>query len=394
MKQRMLNTFTRKFKIKVLAKICTEIGYFILNIYYLIVSVFLKKKSGILIDDTTVQRAKNIVSSTREKPNMDCGIINFDEEDMVDLSIIIPAYNVEKYIRNCLQSVLKQKTKYHYEVIVVNDGATDNTDALINEIKNEKVNYIIQKNQGLSGARNTGLNVAKGKYVTFVDSDDVLEEDSIESMMDAITEKDADVVVGSHYTFCEDSNVKQYHINTPRIIENNSSEAVKNPGYAWGKIYKRTLFEKIRFPMDAWYEDTLICSLVYRMCKKMVIIDDVVYGYRINPKGISQTARSSVKALDHYWVMEDVLKKAEKIGLKNDSVLYDIVFNHMSTFLFRRTSLLPDEIVKSVFVLACDMLNKIRPEGYQVQGKKMRRDLEEAFQTGNYKLWRVASFLI
>lgn len=228
----------------------------------------------------------------------------------------------------------------------------------------------------------------------FVDSDDVICDGAVEIMMKTILENDADVVVGSFYMFSTESKTRQDCVLKKEIIDNDVKRAVRNPGYPWGKIFKRSLFEKIRFPVGAWYEDTLISSIIYRMCKKMVVLDNIVCGYRINLNGTSQTSRLSPKSLDHYWVMEDIIEKTKENHLENDDIFYEIVFNHMSTFLYRRLSLMDDEVMQSAFVLACDMLNGIRPQGYLVEGNKMKKDLEQAFRTGNYKLWKLAAFLI
>lgn len=228
----------------------------------------------------------------------------------------------------------------------------------------------------------------------FVDSDDILTPKAIENMLDSIYENNADAVVGSYYMFDDKSGKSQSCINVPQIIVDDAKKAVQNPGYAWGKVYKRELFKKNRFPVGVWYEDTMICSIIYRLCKKIVVLDDVVCGYRINPNGISRTARSSPKSMNHYWVMEDVLDKAKDNELENDSVFYEIAFSHMSTFLYRRVSLMDDEIIRSIFIMACDLLKQIRPSGYEIQGGRIRKDLERAFKTENYKLWKLASFLI
>lgn len=395
MKQRMYNTFLRKLNNKVIANLFTEIGYTILKIYYYITSIFIKiRKKCIPISYNNVLNARKIISGVRPKPDMTYKANNQPIDPSVQLSVIIPAYNVEEYINECLSTVLNQKTKYSYEVIVINDGSTDDTESKIKEFNDKRITYINQKNGGLSEARNVGLDTAKGKYVLFLDSDDVMCKGAIEIMMDSICENDADIVVGSFYMFSKEFDTKQDCIIQNQIIVGDASQTVKKPGYAWGKVYKRSLFEKVRFPVGAWYEDTLISSVIYRMCKKMVTLDKIVCGYRINPKGISQTARLTPKSLDHYWVMEDVMDKVEENNLKNDEVFYDIVFNHMSTFLYRRLSLMDEEVIKSAFILACDMLNKIRLPEYMVHGSKMKRDLEEAFKTGNYDLWKLAAFLI
>lgn len=392
MKQRMYNTFYRKISNKFIAGLLTSIGYFILKIYYYAASIFLKKIKE--KNELSVEKAQQNISRIRPKPDMRSKAVNKLENKSVNLSIIVPAYNVEKFIGECLKSIFEQETKYRYEVIIVNDGATDSTESVIKKFEDKRMIYIKQDNGGLSAARNKGLDMASGKYVMFVDSDDILYPKAIENMLDSIYENDADAVVGSYYMFDDKSGKRQSCINIPKIIVDDAKKAVQNPGYAWGKVYKRELFKKNRFPVGVWYEDTMICSIIYRLCKKIVVLDDVVCGYRINPNGISRTARSSPKSIDHYWVMEDVLDKAKDNKLENDFVFYEIAFSHMSTFLYRRVSLMDDEIIRSIFIMACDLLKQIRPAGYEIEGGRVRKDLEQAFKTGNYKLWKLASFLI
>lgn len=390
MKQRMINVFTRKLKVPILARICANIGYGLLLVYYAV------RRLGCInkVSQMNVEQAREIIEKVRPKPSMTDEKQYQVTNDSVDLSIIMPAYNVEQYIGECIYSIINQQTKYCYELIIVNDGATDYTEEEIKKIQDAHIKYVRQENRGLSGARNTGINCAVGKYITFVDSDDVMTKKSIDTMMDAITKENADIVVGGYYTFMNDSNIKQYFVENQKIIENNSKQATKNTGYAWGKIYKREMFETVRFPLDAWYEDTLVCSVLYRMAKKVVVIDQAVYGYRINPEGISRTARASKKSLDHYWVMEDAIEQANLLGIENDEVLYEIVFNHMSTFLYRRISSLSEEVIEAAFIMACDLLNKIRTENHTIAGGFMRKDIDKAFKNQNYNLWKLASFLI
>ena len=226
-----------------------------------------------------------------------------------------------------------------------------------------------------------------------MDSDDLLEDGSIEIMMDALINNKADIVVGSYAMFMN-INHKQKCLNEPKIIENNPEQAVCNHGYAWGKIFKRKMFNNIRFPMGKWYEDTIICNVLFRMPCKMVVLSEIVYDYRINYGGISRTARGSIKSLDHYWVMEDAIKQAEKNNIENDQVLYALAFGHLSSLLYRRVSNLDDKVIEDVFVLACELINNIKPSEYEVKGRIINKDIQDAFETYNYKLWKLASFIV
>ena len=154
MKQRMYNTFYRKLKNKFIANIVTGIGYMILKIYYYIISAFLKNtKNCIPMTDENISNARETVSKVRQKPEMNYNPKNPAQDEYIQLSIIVPAYNVEKYIEDCLTTVLNQKTKYKFEVIIVNDGSTDNTKNIIKKFEDERIIYIEQENQrkGIGG---------------------------------------------------------------------------------------------------------------------------------------------------------------------------------------------------------------------------------------------------
>lgn len=396
MKQRMYNTFYRKINNEKFAKVLANIGYFILMIYYVIVrNLYLHIDYRKEYDNTKVNQIRKQLMEEcniqRQRGIFKNPIIKKE----IDLSIVMPAYNVEKYIKKCIESVVNQNTKYNYELIIVNDGSTDDTEDIIKKFDSNKIKYIKQENQGLSGARNTGIENAVGKYITFIDSDDIMEENAIEIMMDAMMKESADIVVGSYYMFVNDKGERQNCISEKRVIVNNTSEAVKNHGYAWGKIFKREIFNKVRFPLHMWYEDTLICTVIFRMKnKKVVVLDDMVYGYRINPEGISRTARSSKRALEHYWVLEDAIEQAIENNIENDEILYNLAVNHLSSLLYRRVSLLEDELVNDVFVLACNIVNELYKEEYENKKRLIERDIEKAFRTYNYKFWKLASFIV
>lgn len=395
MKQRLYNIFYKYTRIIILAKILTNIAYLLLSIrYYAIAAILKRNKNNLEISDKTIADTRTNLSQTRSKPDMSYSIISNKVDENIDLSIIIPAYNAELYIGECLDSVVNQSVKYKIEILIIDDGSTDNTDRIIHSYSNDNIKYIKQRNQGVSVARNTGLNKAQGKYILFVDADDVLCDGSIDIMLDNIYYYNADIVVGSFYMFIPEKGVRQNCINDFKVIENNTKQAVQNHGYPWGKIYDRKLFDNVRFPVGVWYEDSIIGSVIYRKSKKMVVLEDIVSGYRINYGGTSKTSRESTKTIDHYWIMEKIVEQAKENGLENDDIFYNIAFDHLSTFAYRRLSLMGDDVMRQVFILSCDLLNRLRPEGYKMNGNRIRRDLELAFNRGNFKLWKQASFVI
>lgn len=387
MKQRMYNVFFNIFKNKKIALVVSNVFYGMLVVIYAISRHFLRG-----ISNKDISLAREIVNKNSKKPSMNTVIVN--KKTSKDLSIIVPAYNASKTIEECIKSVIEQKTKYDYELIIINDGSKDNTRELVEHIQDKHIRLINQENRGFSGARNRGIDECEGRYIMFLDSDDLLEGNCIELMMDEIINNDADIVQGSYFSFVENQANRQDVVLANRIIENNLSQMVNNPGFPWAKIYKRDLFEKVRFPLDVWFEDTIVCMLLYRLCNKMVVLEDMVYAYRINPEGITKKARHSKKCVDHYWVMEYVIEQAIKLELPKDEIQYRLVSGHMSTLLYRRVSLMESEVLESSFVLACELLDQIRPEGYVKKDNFINRDIEKAFRTRNYKLWKMASFVV
>lgn len=385
MKQRMYNTFLRIFKNKYLTGVITDIGYTVLVVFYYFIRIFLRGGRAL-----NLKEARSILNKTSPMPDMKTTAHN--NEPQKDLSIIVPAYNAEKTIIQCITSVIRQKTKYDYEMIIINDGSTDKTQKKVESVEDLHIKLINQENRGFSGARNRGIDESLGKYIMFLDSDDMLNGECIENMMNQIIENEADIVQGSYYSFIDDNN-KQDSILSDGVYTDTEA-MVCNPGFPWAKIYKREMFTQLRFPLDVWFEDTIVCMILYRMCKKMVVMSDIVYAYRINPEGITKKARHSKKCIDHYWVMEYVLNMAGKLEIPSDNTGYKLVSGHMSTLLYRRISLMEEEVIESAFVLACDMLDNIRPNGYRQEGKLINKDIEEAFINRNYKLWKLASFIV
>jgi len=384
MEGRIFNTFYRITKNKVVANILTFIFYKILLIYYYIARLFLKENLNI-----TREEAFEKVNKVSKKPMKKYSYNKRIIDENIDLSIIVPAYNASDYIKECISSVLMQKTSYNYELIVINDGSKDDTLEKINLFKeNKHLKIINQENKGFSGARNRGIDESHGKYIMFLDSDDLLCKNSIEKLIKTAKEKKADIVQGSYYTFNKNGN--KFYTKIPPTEKN---KEISVPGFPWGKVYKGELFEKVRFPLDFWYEDTIVNYLLARLSNKYVAISDYVYGYRINEKGITFTSKKSKKVLDTYWIIEEMIDLSKDIGLKIDDSIYDMTIFQLSNLLYRRIHFLDEETIKNTFILACYLIQDI---GIKDSKNKsiIFRDIEKAFKEKNYRLWKLASFVI
>ena len=210
------------------------------------------------------------------------------------ISIIIPIYNAENYIDLCLKSILNQVND-SIEVILVNDGSKDSSkDKCEYYCRNNKnVILINQENLGVSAARNTGLKVAKGKYIGFVDIDDTIRPNTIEVLLNEIKSIDADLIIwGIECTqHFKSGNIKKEIITheTKEFTINEFEESLYKYfnnwylNYTWNKLYKKSIIEKnnLKFNEDmSTSEDLLFNSLYLRSCKKVKIINDILYNYR------------------------------------------------------------------------------------------------------------------
>ena len=218
------------------------------------------------------------------------------------ITVIVPVYNVEHYLDKCLDSVIKQTYK-NIEIIVVNDGSTDNSGEICQEYaqKDNRIVYIEKENGGLSDARNAGLDQMTGSYVTFVDSDDWIEQDYVETLYQKITEYQADIAIGNYYSFDEERSVFLFHIlgdsyyekahDNVSIFENlYENQEMRSFALisAWGKLYKARLFEQLRFDIGKLGEDGYLNQKVYLLSEKVIYLNKGLYAYRIRKGSLSR----------------------------------------------------------------------------------------------------------
>ena len=200
------------------------------------------------------------------------------------LSVIIPVYRVESTLNRCVESVLQQQIE-DMEVILVDDGSPDRCHEMCDEWadKDSHIRVIHKENGGLSDARNAGLEIAQGEFITFVDSDDWLEAETYKSLLTLIG--DADILefsiagqqVLSNHTY---TNINEYWLQGKAYLHT----------YACNKIYKRELFEKVRFPKGKVFEDVYTLPQLLKLCSKIVTTSNGYYHYCTNLKGITATA--------------------------------------------------------------------------------------------------------
>lgn len=205
------------------------------------------------------------------------------------ISLIIPVYNVEKYIHKTLESVLAQ-TFTDYEVIMINDGSTDGSLAVLEEYANKYENFklIDQNNCGLSRARNVGVKAAVGDYIAFLDSDDFLAPDFLEVLYNSAEENGADIACCNYYLYYDKSCKKFYMPFTAKTGVYSNEIALKKlildisfHFFMWNKLFKRILFvdNDIIF-YDMYFEDVAVCPQLFFYANKVSFVNKALYYYR------------------------------------------------------------------------------------------------------------------
>ena len=244
------------------------------------------------------------------------------------LSIIIPAFNIEQYISRCLDSLINQSYK-NIEIIVVNDGSTDSTGDIIDSYvkKDNRIKVIHKKNEGVSIARNTGIHLAKGDYIGFVDGDDTVDDEMFETLIQNAINYNTDI---SHcgYKMVFPSRT-DYYYNTGDIVIQDNQEGLKDllkadrvePGL-WNKIYKSSLFEDIRLNENIKYNEDLLANFyLFKKAKKSVFYDKCLYNYMIRKGSAATKQISKNKIIDPILVLEEI-----KNSLEKGTDLYEIAY--------------------------------------------------------------------
>ena len=239
------------------------------------------------------------------------------------ISIIVPLYNVETYLPWCLDSIMAQSYQ-NFELFLVDDGSTDDSGAICDEYasKDERINVIHQKNSGPSIARNTALDLIKGEYLTFIDSDDVVHHRYLEVLLENMQNYGADISAVTFSRVSEYGKLGEADFSG-KVATYNPIKAIKRILYqkdlensAWGKLYKSHLFDNVRFPESIYYEDLAIFYKVYEKAKKIVFEQVGLYGYRKRPSSIM--GNFSLKRADVLDVTDDFVKHIE---LNNPNLL-------------------------------------------------------------------------
>lgn len=239
------------------------------------------------------------------------------------ISIIIPVYNVKRYVGKCLDSIMRQKYE-NLDIVVVDDGSSDDSGEICDNLvkKDERIRVFHKKNGGLSDARNFGLKKAKGDIVAFVDGDDFVSEDYVSAMYEEMTRNNVDVVVCGYNLVKPKKEVMSGKEAAAKLLTQQENIDI----VAWNKLYKKSLFvdNNIWFPKGKKHEDTLTTYKVLSKARRVVYLDEVLYCYVEREGSIMQIGKLEEKlemrelaakeAVD-YFSDDGDLKQAAEIAL-------------------------------------------------------------------------------
>lgn len=265
------------------------------------------------------------------------------------VSIIIPVYNSEKYISRCIESILKQTYK-NIEIITINDGSKDLSEEVILQLQKENegiIRYYAQENQGISRTRNSGIKLATGKYLMFIDNDDYIDNDYVERFVNEAESKEYDVVIGGHRR----TNEKNEILYERKIPNTQWGKYVSIT--PWARIYKRSyiLENNIEFLECNIGEDLFLNLQAVTISEKIGIIDYVGYNWFYNSQSVSNTLHKNFYDVETYKLLNETHDAMKKKGIlqnekeqENIQLFYFIFFVWL--FIYTKKSLGYKEFIK------------------------------------------------
>ena len=232
--------------------------------------------------------------------------------NLPSISIIVPVYNVEPYLRRCVNSIINQTYK-NLDIILVDDGSTDHSGEICDEYaaKDNRIKVIHRENGGLSAARNTGLSISKGEYVYFVDSDDYIEIETCEIALNCAIKHQADIVCFGYREIYPSGQVKTFVMGSSGIMEKPAIIGALVLGerglrdYVWNKMFSKRLFENIRFPVGRTFEDIFVMHRLFDSAHIIYIITNILYNYNRRDGSITS---NGIVVHDLLYVMNERLE--------------------------------------------------------------------------------------
>lgn len=309
------------------------------------------------------------------------------------ITVVIPIYNVEKYLEKCIKSVLNQTYK-NIEVLLINDGSPDNSDKIMERFseKDDRIKCFYKKNGGLSDARNYALKRANGKYICFIDSDDFIDKTYVEKLYNSIIKEKSEIA------WCNFRKIKNNDKKEKIIITEEDLWSFEMAS-ACNKLFLTSLFKKnkIEFPKGIWYEDLATIPRIIFISKKVSWVNEDLYNYNYNSSSITKTY--SNRCLEMKKVLEILYDFAKERNLLEEKNTYEIIeyifcFSGLIDTAFRICSA-KDGNIKD-YKKMVEWIEKLFPNIYSNEIAEKRFDLKRKiiFKLVKYRWFSMIKFLI
>lgn len=314
----------------------------------------------------------------------------------LELSLICPLYNSERYLDGLLRALTAQTNQHLYEIILVDDGSKDNTLQLAQVWQQRYpalIRVIPQNNRGISEARNTGINHSVGQYLGFIDHDDVVESDYVERLLDAAQRENADIVKCAYDEREDGIVVSRSAAETMVVTGPMTEELFTAVGYVWGGIYRRSLFANLRFPVGYWYEDMIRRSLLYRQSRQYVQLSECLYHKTKSQDNASVKVWSdrSYKCLEHLYLIKEIISVNNRMNLGQDIWFYRSMLKECMGGLHGRIQGLPRNDRKQIFDCMTGLMSGIWSQSYLDMLTERERLWNRAILQREFAIWELLS---
>ena len=290
------------------------------------------------------------------------------------ISVLVPVYNVRKYLEQCIDSIVSQ-TFQNFELILVDDGSTDGSGDICDHYasSDSRIQAIHKSNEGLASARKEAIKVAKGKYLAFIDSDDWIEKNGLEDMYTMAVKEDADIVLCDYYM--NKKNDQKYVTCKPSTVSDNNTiiietlQAYLHAGL-WCKLFRRQLFVDydVYSPKNSYYEDMHAFISALHYTNKIVYYNKAFYHYRFNDISYTNNVNSAHRFKMYFEFMANMIDLNEKFALCNDKYIYKAFIrriNHFKTNIAYNFCDSPQQLSKALDIM---------PESITFKGIETKKD--------------------
>ena len=287
------------------------------------------------------------------------------------VSFVVPIFNVEKYLHKCIDSIINQTYK-NIEIILVDDGSPDNSGKICDEYaKNDsRIKVLHKQNEGVSAARNDGIIIASGEYITFIDSDDFISVDYCEKLLNTMIENNAQIIISKMYSFRENEEIKVEEKEF--IAETFTSEQTilnlfvkRYYNSMGGKMILKDLFKNIRFPVGRIYEDSATMYKLFIEAKMVVELNQEYYFYLRQREGSTMTSTYNEKGQlnDYLLITERFEYLKEKLPQINEEItssyIRDIMKVTQSEYITKNENLINSELLVKLHTQLEGLLNSV-----------------------------------